>query len=217
MILAAGYGKRMGSLTIDLPKPLLLLRGQPLISYHLRAMARAGIQEVVINLGYLGHKIEEALGQGEQFNVRIHYSYEEPILETGGGIVYALPLLGEAPFMVVSADIFTDFPFEQLPKFPKGLAHLVMVDNPSHHPTGDYGLVGEAVMESGGPLLNFSGIGVYRPELFVDCPKGAFPIALLFKKAIQSHAVTGEYYAGLWHNIGTPLQLSELNDSTSYF
>ena len=212
MILAAGYGKRMGDLTAHLPKPLLLLKGKPLISYHLHAMARAGIQEVVINLGYLGHKIEALLGKGEQFGVRITYSYEEPILETGGGIAFALPLLGKEPFLVVSADIFTDFPFECLPKFPNGLIHMVMVDNPVHHPRGDYALIGQEVRENEGQLLNFAGIAVYRPELFADCPKGAFPISLLFKKAIQARAVTGEYYAGLWHNIGTPAQLAELNE-----
>jgi len=212
MILAAGYGKRMGILTKELPKPLLL-KDKPLIAYHLQAMARAGIQEVVINLGYLGHKIEAALGRGEQFGVQIHYSYENPILETGGGIALALPLLGDEPFLVVSADIFTDFSFERLPRFPKGLIHMVMVDNPIHHPHGDYALIDQEIVENGTPLLNFSGIAVYRPELFVNCPKGAFPISLLFKKAIQACAVTGEYYAGLWHNIGTPEQLAELNES----
>ena len=212
MILAAGYGKRMKTLTADLPKPLLPLRGKPLISYHLHAMAKAGIQEVIINLGYLGHKIEAVLGQGEQFGLRITYSYENPILETGGGIAFALPLLGEAPFLVVSADIFTDFPFERLPASPKGLIHMVMVDNPPHHPKGDYALAGDNILENGEPRLNFAGIAVYRPELFVDCPKGAFPISTLFKKAIQAQRVTGEYYAGLWHNIGTPEQLTELNE-----
>ncbi len=213
MILAAGYGKRMGPLTAKIPKPLLLVKNKPLISYHLQAMARAGITEVVINVAYLGHKIEAALGQGEQFGVRISYSYEDPVLETGGGIAKALPLLGEEPFIVVSADVFTDFPFKRLPKFPKGLVHLVMVDNPSYHPRGDYALVDGVIAENGNALLNFAGIGVYRPELFVDCPTGAFPISLLFKKAMQKQAITGEYYQGLWHNIGTPEQLSLLNES----
>lgn len=211
MILAAGVGARMRPLTNITPKPLLLVKGKPLIVYHLEALARAGIRDIVINLGHLGDKIEKFLGNGRPFNVNLTYSYENPILETGGGIAKALPLLGVDPFIVVSADIFTDYPFAQLPKNPVGLLHLVLVDNPPHHPQGDFALLDGWVGAKEGPLLNFAGIGVYRPELFRDCPKGIFPVSLLFKKAIANRQVTGEYYQGIWHNIGTPEQLATLN------
>jgi len=211
MILSAGRGQRMRPLTDHTPKPLLEVKGKPLIQYHIEALLRVGIENIVINLGHLGSKIEKRFGNGSSMNVQIQYSYEDPILETGGGIAKALPLLGPKPFIVVSGDILTNFPFERLPKEPKGLLHLVLVDNPPHHLRGDYALVDGYITEGGGPLLNFAGIGVYRPELFQECPKGAFPVPQLFKKALQSQQVTGEYYQGIWHNIGTPQQLLELN------
>jgi N-acetyl-alpha-D-muramate 1-phosphate uridylyltransferase len=211
MILAAGRGKRMQPLSDHTPKPLLEVRGEPLIVRHIKALARAGIQEIIINLHYLGEKIEAALGNGSQWRVQLQYSPEDPVLETGGGIAKALPLLGSQPFIVVSSDIFTDFPFENLPKKPDALAHLVMVDNPAHHVRGDYGLVQTQIVFTEGPRLNFGGIGVYRPELFGGCPAGAFPLAFLFEKAILAGQATGEHYKGLWHNIGTPAQIQELN------
>ncbi len=211
MILAAGRGKRMGALTDDTPKPLLEIKRKPLIVYQIEALRAAGIEEFVINLGYLGHQIEAALGNGKQLHVKIQYSSEDPILETGGGVAKALPLLGATPFIVVSSDIYTDFPYKHLPKEPKGLAHLVMVDNPPHHPRGDYALVDGKVCKTGAVLFNFGGIGVYRPELFSGCPEGVFPLNLLYEKAIQVQQLSGEYYQGLWHNIGTPEQLAGLN------
>lgn len=214
MILSAGLGKRMRPLTDHTPKPLLKLRGTPLIIYHVRALAKAGVKDIVINLGHLGNQIEATLGDGQPFGVKIQYSHEDPILETGGGIAKALPLLGTDPFVVLSADIFTDFPFERLLKNPltdpKRLMHLVLVDNPPHHPRGDFALKDGELSESGDSKLNFSGIGMFRPELFNACPKGAFPLAPLFKKAISTHQASGEYYKGIWHNIGTPEQLSLL-------
>jgi N-acetyl-alpha-D-muramate 1-phosphate uridylyltransferase len=212
MILAAGRGLRMLPLTLNLPKPLLAVKGTPLIVYHLQAFRRAGIHEIVINLGHLGSKIEQFLGDGRQWGVQIHYSYEDPILETGGGIAKALPLLGTDPFLVVSSDVFTDFPFEHLPREPQGLIHLVMVDNPSYHPKGDYALQEGNLLKTGETLFNFGGIGIYRPALFMGCPEGAFPVSTLFEKAINLHQATGEYYRGFWHNIGTPEQLAILND-----
>jgi len=210
MILAAGRGKRMGALTDNCPKPLLTLKNKPLIIYQIEALLRAGVKDIVINLGYLGHQIASKLGDGKQFGVRIQYSIEDPILETGGGVAKALPLLGHDPFIVVSSDIFTDYPYEQLPTDPQGLIHMVMVDNPPYHPKGDYALIDGKICETGGPLLNFGGIGVYRPELFINCPEGIFPLSVLYKKAIAEQQVTGEYYKGLWHNIGTPAQLKDL-------
>ncbi len=211
MILAAGRGKRMQPLTDSLPKPLLTVKGRSLIAHHLKSLVRAGITEVVINVGHLGHKIEEALGNGAQYELAIQYSYEDPILETGGGVYKALPLLGPDPFIVISGDVLTDYPLEKCPKNPRGLGHLVMVDNPPYHPLGDFALVDGWLQESGGPLLNFAGIGVYHPEMFTECPRGAFPLSLLFKRAIRDWMLSGEYYQGLWHNIGTPEQLAELN------
>ena len=213
MILAAGRGKRMQSLTDQMPKPLLLIKNQPLIVYHLLNLKKAGIEDIVINLGYLGHKIKDALGNGTEWGVNIEYSPEDPILETGGGIAKALPLLGTDPFIALSSDIFTDFPFERLLFIPEGLVHMVMVDNPPYHPTGDYALLNGKVRETGDSLLNFGGIAVYRPELFIACPKGIFPVSILFKKAILSGMATGEYYQGMWHNLGTPEQLLSLNHS----
>lgn len=210
MILAAGRGKRMGFLTENTPKPLLKIKNKPLITHQIESLARAGIKDIVINLGYLGHKIEAALGHGKQFGVSIQYSVEDPILETGGGVAKALPLLGSDPFIVVSSDIYTDYPYEKLPKDPKGLVHMVMVDNPPYHPRGDYALIDGNIAETGRALLNFGGIGVYRPELFTGCPEGIFPLSVLYKKAIQAQQITGEYFQGVWHNIGTPDQLEAL-------
>ena len=210
MILAAGRGKRMKDLTTKLPKPLLLIKGEPLIVHQIKALKNAGICDIVINLHYLGDMIKAELKKGDSWGVNIEYSEEDPVLETGGGIAKALPLLGDKPFVVISSDVYTDYSYQQLPHAISGLLHMVLVDNPPHHPTGDYALIHGKVREAGGPLLNFGGIAVYHPELFVGCPQGYFPISLLFKKAIQADQVTGEYYQGVWHNLGTPEQLAEL-------
>jgi MurNAc alpha-1-phosphate uridylyltransferase len=215
MILAAGRGKRMGELTDHTPKPLLPIKNKPLIVYQIEALLEAGVEEFVINLGYLGHKIESTLGNGKQFGVRIQYSVEDPVLETGGGVAKALPLLGSDPFIVVSSDIYTDYPYKKLPPDPEGLVHLVMVDNPPHHSRGDYALVDGKVSKTGDFLLNFGGIGVYRPELFIGCPEGIFPLNVLYEKAIIEQKISGEYYQGLWHNIGTSKQLANLNEGVT--
>lgn len=214
MILAAGKGERMRPLTDHTPKPLLKIANVPLIVYHLKNFAKAGITEIVINVNHLAPQIMNSLGDGKQWGVTIEYSKEDPLLETGGGIAKALPLLGTNPFIVVSGDIFTDFPFECLPQHPKKLAHLVLADNPPHHPRGDFALLGEAV-STNGPLLNFAGIGVYRPEFFSNCPTGAFPLSLLFKNALNNQQMTGEYHPGIWHNIGTASQLEMINNMFS--
>jgi len=213
MILAAGLGKRMQPLTNQTPKPLVELAGQPLIVYHLKNLARANIKDIVINLGHLGEKIESVLKDGSEFGVNIEYSREDPILETGGGVVKALPLLGPDPFLVLSGDILTDYPFQNLPKNLEKLAHFVLVDNPPHHPKGDYALSGDLVNQTGDPLLNYGGITVFDPKFFEGAPKGKFPLPVLFEKWMPKGEITGEYYSGLWHNLGTIEQLHALNES----
>ena len=213
MILAAGRGERMRPLTDDTPKPLLRIGGQTLIEHHVHALAQAGITELVINHAYLGDQLVRALGDGNAYGVSITWSPEpDDALETGGGIHNALPLLGDAPFLVVNADVWTDYPFEDLPNAPDGLAHLVMVDNPAHHPDGDFALSNGQLSQQGPHRLTFSGIGVYRPALFADCTPGAFPLAPLLRAAMDKDAVSGEHYTGRWFDIGTPERLAEVND-----
>lgn len=213
IILAAGRGTRMRPLSDETPKPLLTVGSKPLITYHLEKFAEVGIREIIINVGHLAAQFETVLGNGQRFGVDIEYSYENPVLETGGGIAKVLPKLGPDPFVAVSGDIFTDFPFERLKILPEQLAHLVLVDNPPHHTKGDYTLLeGKYIAESGGALMNFAGMGVYRPELFSECPKDAFKLPDLFKKYFIHKQITGEYYKGLWYNIGTPEQLAELDN-----
>lgn len=213
MILAAGRGERMRPLTDATPKPLLRIGGQTLIERHIHALSRAGVTELVVNHAHLGEQIEKALGDGGAYGVRIVYSPEpEGALETGGGIFNALPLLGEDPFLVVNADIWTDFSFEHLLTGPAGLAHLVMVDNPPHHPEGDFSLSEGLLSQRGPRMLTFSGIGVYRPELFRDCRPGAFPLAPLLREAMDAVKVGGEHFTGNWFDIGTPERLDAVNE-----
>jgi len=212
MILAAGRGERMRPLTDQTPKPLLEVGGKPLIQYHIEALRDAGFRELVVNHAHLGNQIVERLGDGAQFGVHITYSAEpEGALETGGGIKQALPLLGEQPFLVINGDIWTDYPYQQLYREPEGLAHLVLIDNPPHHVQGDFQLNGRRVTTDGENKLTFSGIGLYRPDLFADSPGGAFPLAPLLRRAMQTGQVNGEYYQGRWLDIGTPQRLVELN------
>ena len=212
MILAAGRGERMRPLTDATPKPLLSVGGRPLIGHHLVALAEAGIREVVVNHAHLGERIEQALGDGAAYGVRIRYS-PEPVgaLETGGGIFQALPLLGDAPFLVVNGDVWTDYPYDRLPASPDGLAHLVLVDNPPHHPLGDFALVDGRVRERDHAGWTYSGIGVYRPELFAGQTPGRFPLAPLLRRAIARDAVAGEHWLGAWADVGTPERLRELD------
>lgn len=216
MILAAGKGERMRPLTDTLPKPLLRVKNQALIIYHLQSLAKAGITEIVINVSYLGEKIEQYLGNGQALGVDIQYSYEDPVLETAGGIKKALPLLGEC-FIVLSADIFTDFDFHTLCAVPENpdlaLAHLVLTPNPSHHPKGDFGFVEQTsyLSDCVPDLYNFGNIGVYQSAFFEDCPSGIYPLGKWLKQGILKRQVTGELYSGLWHNIGTPQQLQAVN------
>jgi MurNAc alpha-1-phosphate uridylyltransferase len=213
MILAAGRGERMRPLTDRTPKPLLPIAGKPLIVHHLEALRAAGIQELVINTGHLGEQLPAALGDGRAWGVRIAWSPEPPeALETGGGIFQALPLLGPEPFLVVNGDVWTDYPFARLPGAPAGLAHLVLVGNPPHHSQGDFALAADGTVgDSGGPRLTFSGISVLRPDLFAGCAPGWFPLGPLLRRAMAAGRVSGERYAGVWLDIGTPQRLAELD------
>jgi N-acetyl-alpha-D-muramate 1-phosphate uridylyltransferase len=211
MILAAGRGERMRPLTDTRPKPLLEVAGRPLIVHMIDRLASAGFRELVINHSYLGETIERALGDGSSFGVRICYSAEQAQpLETGGGIYRALPLLGD-PFLVVNGDIWTDYPFARLARAPAGLAHLVLINNPPHHPGGDFVLAGDRVQGNGTPRLTFTGIGVYRAALFARCVPGKFPLAPLLREAMAENQVSGERYTGGWLDIGTPERLAELD------
>ena len=212
MILAAGRGERMRPLTDDTPKPLLRIGGQTLIEHQVHALVQAGIHELVINHSHLGEQIESALGDGNAYGVEIRYSHEPPpALETGGGIFNALPLLGDAPFLVVNADVWTDFPLGELPEQIEGLAHLVLIDNPEHHPQGDFSLSAGRVSQTGPAMLTFSGIGVYSPRLFEGSSPGAFPLAPLLRQAMNAGLVSGEHYTGSWFDIGTPERLEAVN------
>lgn len=216
MILAAGRGERMRPLTDRMPKPLLPVAGKPLIVWHLERLARAGFHEIVINHAHLGDEIEALLGDGDAWNVTIHYSAEPPgALETAGGIAQALPLLGHAPFLVVNGDIFCDWDFTRARNAlaHEALAHLVLVDNPPHHPHGDFAFDGTKVgAGSAARPLTFSGIGIYRPELFADIPRGSRqPLAPLLHDAIAAGQVSGEHHRGRWVDVGTPERLSALD------
>jgi len=215
MILAAGRGERMRPLTDTTPKPLLEAGGRPLIAWHLEALAQAGIEEVVINHAWLGEQIEATLGDGRAYGIQIHYSPEKPeALETAGGIVQALPLLGEDPFLVVNGDIWCDYPIANLVAqslSPQFQAHLVMVDNPAQHPDGDFVLNGRLLGADGEPRLTFSGIGLYSPSLFSGLAQGKRPLAPLLKTAMKEKKISGEHYSGAWFDIGTPARLQQLD------
>jgi N-acetyl-alpha-D-muramate 1-phosphate uridylyltransferase len=211
MLLAAGRGDRMRPLTDQLPKPLLPVRGKPLIVYHLERLARAGVHDVVINVAWLGERIRAALGDGAAFGLSIRYSEEgAQALETGGGIFQALPFLGSEPFLVVNADVFTDFDFGALSIAPEAWAHLVLVPNPVQHPQGDFALDDGRVVETGSTRWTYSGIGLYRAELFDGCQPGRFPLLPLLRRAITAGRLSGEIYRGGWSDVGTVERLEAL-------
>lgn len=221
MILAAGRGERMRPLTDTTPKALLVAGGKALIEWHIERLAAAGFRELVINHAHLGDQIEKTVGNGSRFGLDIQYSPEREALETAGGIANALPLLGRRPFLVVNADIFCKLDFASLiPRLRavadgpgNALAYLVLVDNPDHHPAGDFALAAGEVRLAGAPLLTFSGIGLYRPELFKDIAAGtAAKLAPLLRQAIRAGKVAGEHYRGLWVDVGTPERLRLLGD-----
>lgn len=213
MILAAGRGERMRPLTDRTPKPLLPVAGKAIIEHTINQLISAGFHDIIINHAHLGQQIEDRLGDGQQYGARIQYSPEgEQALETAGGIVNALSLLGDEVFLVVNGDIVTDFPFAELINLTVDLAHLVLVNNPEHHLQGDFGLDNTGkVIENCTEKLTFSGIGLYRPELFSNIPAGSSKLGPLLRKAIANQRVTGQHFAGFWMDIGTPERLQELD------
>lgn len=225
MILAAGRGERMRPLTDHTPKPLLQAGGKPLIVWHIERLVNAGITELVINHAHLGAQIEQALGDGHQLGAHILYSSEGTALETAGGIAFALHLLGEEPFAVVNGDIYCDYDFAQLPARAEQMQshqdriHLVMVDNPGHHPQGDFSLHKDRIVPTNGQRLTandspltFSGIGLYQPSLFAGIPRGSkAPLAPLLREQIALGKVSGEHHCGMWVDVGTPQRLTELD------
>ena len=215
MILAAGRGARMGHLTDRIPKPLLKVGEQSLIEHHLVRLHAAGFSDVVINVAYRAHDIQHRLGDGSAWKLRIRYSHEAPeALETGGGIVQALPLLGSKPFAVINSDIWTDFDFARLRHLPPRAAHVVLVSNPPHKPRGDFGLRGTQVVAPeacDGQTLTFAGMGVYQPELFAGRGVARFPLASLLREAIREDRVSGEHFTGCWIDVGTSARLAQAN------
>lgn len=211
MILAAGRGERMGELTANTPKPLLPVAGRPLIVWQIERLQAAGFVDLVINTGYLGARIETALGDGAALGVTIHYSAEpEQPLGTGRGIQKALPLLGTAPFLLVNADVWCDFPLAALRERPVDLAHLLLTANPAHHRGGDFALANGKVLNRGAPLLTYAGIALLHPGLFDGIAQPAFELAPLLRKAADSGRVSAERYDGTWVDVGTPQRLTEV-------
>lgn len=230
MIFAAGRGERMGELTRHRPKPLLEVAGQPLIRYTVQRLQAAGIRDLVVNIAYLGEQIRDHLGDGRALGVEIVYSEEPYPLETGGAIARALPLLGDEPFVVINADVWTDYPVGRLldrKPVPGELGHLVMVPNPPQLPTGDFYLNEAGLLQSENngaserftsrQRFTYSGIGLFHPELVADYPerREAFPLGEVFRAAMASRALSGEVYYGEWRDIGTPERLRELERQLS--
>ncbi|TRX54030.1 N-acetylmuramate alpha-1-phosphate uridylyltransferase MurU [Thalassomonas sp. M1454] len=218
MILAAGRGERMKPLTDTCPKPLLKVAGVPLIEHHLRNLKQAGITDIVINHAWLGEQIEQYFGDGKKFGVNIVYSAEgDGALETAGGIVKALPLLGDEPFVLVNGDIYCDFNFAQLPKLQSfELAHLILVKNPEHNLAGDFGFNGKTLtfdskLAQANEKFTYSGLGVYHPKLFAGLAIEKAPLAPILIKAMEQGSISGTRYSGVWSDIGTPQRLEQIN------
>ncbi|MGN6518721.1 MAG: N-acetylmuramate alpha-1-phosphate uridylyltransferase MurU [Dokdonella sp.] len=214
MVFAAGRGERMRPLTDATPKPLLRAGGRTLIERHLEKLAAAGVREVVVNTSHLAEQFPAVLGDGTRWGLRIRYSYEGLApLETGGGIRHALALLGDEPFIGVSADIVSDYDYARLPRQPDGLAHLVMVPNPDFHPRGDFCLDHGRLNDEGiGERLTFGNIGVYRPALVAGETATRFKLLPMYQRAMRAGLLAGERHDGYWRNIGTPAQLLQLED-----
>jgi N-acetyl-alpha-D-muramate 1-phosphate uridylyltransferase len=230
IIFSAGKGERMRPLTLTTPKPLLVAGGKPLIVWHLKRLAAAGITDVVINTSWLGDQFEPALGSGDRWGLRLHFIDEGPVpLETGGGILNALPVLGDAPFLVVNGDVWTDMNFGVLPKQPQGDAHIVLVDNPVQHPRGDFILRedGSVTDEGDAQRLTYAGVGIYRPAILdawrdvIGNTEGAaakppqFGLAPLMRHAMVQGRVSGEHHRGRWTDVGTPERLAALDRELS--
>lgn len=230
MILAAGLGQRMRPLTDHLPKPLLRAGDKPLLDYHLENIARAGIREVIINLAYLGDKIRAHVGDGSRFGLQVNYSQEPEPLETGGALFHALPLLGDAPFLLVNGDVWCDLPFQTFIQHPweaQDAAHLLLVPNPSFHPQGDFtlGSDGRVLPQCATPephiasqRFTFAGISLIHPRLISSYPdkRQKFPLVEAFRYAIQQHTLTASLHTGHWSDVGTPERLHDLNNYLQY-
>lgn len=216
MILCAGRGERMRPLTDITPKPLLPVAGKPLVQYHIEKLAQAGITEIVINHAWLGEQIEESVGDGRRWGVSVHYSAEGEALETAGGIIKALPLLGEEPFVVVNGDVWCDYPFETLLALRPEKAHLVLVKNPEHNPQGDFALAEDGLLsDHGDEKFTFSGVSVMNPPLFFGLDTDKMALAPLLRQAIGRKQVSGELYQGEWVDVGTPERLAKLDQMVS--
>lgn len=214
MILAAGRGERLRPLTDRMPKPLIEVRGKPLIGWHLENLAASGFREIVINVSHLGGQIVHALGDGSRWGVSIAWSHEETALETAGGVAYARELLGEAPFLLVNADVYCDYPLGSLGKVDMAglLGHIVMVPNPAFRPKGDFSLARGKVGNLDAPRYTYSGIGVLDPQIVRSVAAGAkAPLAPLLLEAAVNGQLGGEVHAGFWNDVGTPERLAELN------
>jgi MurNAc alpha-1-phosphate uridylyltransferase len=210
ILLAAGRGERLRPLTDRIPKPLVEVGGQPLIEHHLQRLRRAGVEVCVINVAHLSEAIERHVGNGSRYGLEVRYSHEpRGALETGGGVLRALELLADAPFLAVNGDTWSDFDYLALANRPAGNAHLVLVPNPPHHPCGDFTLCGSRLGNELLPRLTFSGIAVYRPDLFAALTPGTrFAIAPLLRAAASAGVLTGQLHRGRWHDIGTPMRLA---------
>lgn len=211
MILAAGRGERLRPLTDETPKPLIKIAGESLIGYHLKNLANAGFKEIIINTAWLAEKIHTELGDGSSYGLRIKYSDEGEALETAGGIVNALLLLGNEPFLVVNGDIWCDFDFSELPELQTGKqAHLILVDNPEHNQQGDFALQNGLIKNTAKTMYTFSGIGIYSTDFFRDLPAGSLPLAPILRKKCEKNLISGQHYNGRWTDVGTLERLNEL-------
>ncbi|CAC9575435.1 Nucleotidyl transferase possibly involved in threonylcarbamoyladenosine formation [uncultured Gammaproteobacteria bacterium] len=215
MILSAGRGERMMPLTKDTPKPLIKVHDKTLIEHSIDTLKNAGITDVIINIAYLGEQIQAYLGNGAKFGINIKYSIEQNALETAGGIIQALPLLGNAPFIVINSDILCDYDLSTLALPDNSLAHLLLIDNPEHNLNGDFSLTGNKITLPNTQTYTFSGVGFYHPDFFQSHlhNDGKLPLSALFKEAINNRQLTGEYYLGYWQDIGTPKRLESVNNN----